>query len=276
MPELRSGNIGIHYEVRGTGPPILFAHESTGDQANWRAQVEHFAPHFTCIAYNSRGYPPSEAPAAPESYSQEIFVSDMLAVLDHLKVERAHIVGLSMGSMTSLHFGLRHPHRALSIVLAGTGPGQSRPAVELFNAQVHALAEQLETRGWGAILEHYDAGPDRRDLRWKNPSMHRIYLEQLRNRDGAVSARILRRVVCTRPVLAELKEELAEMDLPVLIATGDRDRDCLPTSLFLQGVLSRSGLAVFPRTGHAVNLEEPRLFNDLLDGFYQSLAVGKC
>jgi pimeloyl-ACP methyl ester carboxylesterase len=275
MPELRSGNIGIHYEVRGTGPAILFAHESTGDHTNWRAQVEHFAPHFTCIAYNSRGYPPSGVPASPESYSQEIFVSDMLAVLDHLQVERAHIVGLSMGSMTALHFGLRHPDRALSLVLAGTGPGQSRAAVETFNAQVQALADQLETRGWGGIMEDYDAAPDRRQLRWKNPSMHRTYLERLRNRDHAVSARILRRVVCTRPVLAELKEELAEMDLPVLIATGDQDSDCLPTSLFLRSVLGRSGLAVFPRSGHAVNLEEPRLFNDLLDGFYRSLMAGK-
>lgn len=275
MPELKSGDAAIHYEVSGSGPPILFAHESTGDYANWQAQVEHFARRFTCIAYNSRGYPPSGVPSSPDSYSQEIFVSDMLAVLDSLKVERAHIVGLSMGSMTSLHFGLRHPDRALSIVLAGTGPGQSRAAVEAFNAQVQALADQLETRGWGAIMEDYDAAPDRRQLRWKNPSVHRIYLERLRNRDEAVSARILRRVVCTRPVLAELKDELAEMDLPVLIATGDQDPDCLPTSLYLQSVLRRSGLAVFPRTGHAVNLEEPHLFNDLLDGFYQSLAAGK-
>jgi pimeloyl-ACP methyl ester carboxylesterase len=180
-----------------------------------------------------------------------------------------------MGSMTALHFGLGHPDRTLSIALAGTGPGQSRAAVETFNAQVEALAGQLETRRWDGIMEDYDDAPDRRDLRWKNPSVHRTYLEGLLNRDHAVSARILRRVVCTRPVLADLKDELAEMDLPVLIATGDQDADCLPTSLYLHRVLRRSGLAVFPRTGHAVNLEEPRLFNDLLDGFYRSLMAGK-
>jgi pimeloyl-ACP methyl ester carboxylesterase len=275
MPELRTGQVGIHYELHGSGPAILFAHESTGDCANWQAQVEHFAPRHTCIVYNARGYPPSAVPASPDAYSQEHFVADMLAVLDHLQVAKAHVVGLSMGSMTSLHFGLRHPDRARSIVLAGTGPGQSRAAVEAFNAQVRALADGLETRGWAAILEDYDSAPDRRELKWKNPSMHRLYCDRLRGRDGATSATILREVVCQRPLLADLRAELRRMDLPVLIATGDLDADCLPTSLFLRSVLPRAGLIVFPRTGHAVNLEEPDLFNDLLERFYASISAGR-
>lgn len=275
MPELRSGEIAIHYEVYGSGPAILFAHESTGECSNWQAQVEHFARRRTCILYNARGYPPSTVPSEPEMYSQQIFVTDMLEVLDHLKVEQADIVGLSMGSMTSLHFGLCHPARARSIVLAGTGPGQSRPAVEAFNAQARALAGALDRGGWGAILEEYDATPDRRDLRWKNPAMHRTYCGRLRARDGGVSAMILRQVVCGRPVLSDLNEELARMDLPVLIVTGDEDSDCLPTSLFLKSVLPRAGLAILPRTGHAVNLEEPSLFNGLLDEFYALVVSGK-
>lgn len=275
MPALRSGEVDISYQLFGEGPAILFAHESTGDQSNWQAQVEHFSRRFTCITYNARGYPPSDVPATPRSYSQDLFVADMLAVLDRLKVEQTHIVGLSMGSMTTLHFALSHPERAHSIVLAGTGPGQSRQAVEQFNAQVQVLAGQLDKGGWGAILEDYDAAPDRVELRWKNPAMHRAYCDRLKERDGKISATILREVVCRRPLLADLEDELARLDVPVLIATGDEDGDCLPTSRFLRGVLPRSGLAVFPRSGHAVNLEEPRLFNELLDQFYAAVAAGR-
>jgi pimeloyl-ACP methyl ester carboxylesterase len=275
MAYLVSGSVSLAYDVFGSGPAILFAHESTGDLANWQGQVEHFARRYKCVVYNARGYPPSAVPVSPEDYSQELFVADMRAVLDRLKVERAHIVGLSMGSMTALHFGLRHPGRALSLVLAGTGPGQSREVVAEFNVGTRALADSLDGNGWAHIIEEYDAAPDRRDLRWKNPPLHRICHERLAARDGRISATILRQVVARRPVLADLKAELAAMDLPVLIATGDQDSDCLPTSHFLHSVLKRSGLVVFPRTGHAVNLEEPRLFNDILDGFYASIAAGR-
>jgi pimeloyl-ACP methyl ester carboxylesterase len=275
MPTLRSGEVGLHYELHGSGPPILFAHESTGGCESWRPQVEHFARRHTCIVYNARGYPPSDAPADSQAYSQAIFAADMLAILDGLKIERAHIVGLSMGSMTALHFGLGHPTRATSIVLAGTGPGQSSAAVEAFNTRVMALAGKLDAEGWSAILDDYDSAPDRRALRWKNPAMHRAYCAALRARDSALSALILRQVVGGRPVLAELAAELGAMDIPVLIATGDADDDCLPTSLFLKQTLPRAGLAVFPRTGHAVNLEEPLLFNSLVEGFHASVADGK-
>ncbi|MGE0210688.1 MAG: alpha/beta fold hydrolase [Parvibaculaceae bacterium] len=275
MPTLRSGQASLHYEVHGSGPPILFAHESTGQCESWLPQVEHFARRHTCILYNARGYPPSDAPADPNAYSQAIFVADMLAMLDGLKIERAHIVGLSMGSMTALHFGLRHPSRATSIVLAGTGPGQSRAAVEVFKTGVLALAGKLDGEGWNAILEEYDSAPDRRALRWKNPALHRAYCAALRARNGALSALILRQVVGERPVLAELAAELRAMDVPVLIATGDADDDCLPTSLFLKETLPHAGLAVFPRTGHAVNLEEPAVFNSLVEAFHASVTDGR-
>jgi pimeloyl-ACP methyl ester carboxylesterase len=275
MPELTTDQVSIYYEVHGTGPPILFAHESTGDLSDWASQVEHFRDRYSCILYNARGYPPSGSPRDSKSYAQPIFVLDMLAVLDHLCIETAAIVGLSMGSMTALHFGLAYPRRTHSLVLAGTGPGHSREATEKFNAAVQALADHIEERGWPAVLTDYEATPDRRELRWKNPAMHKAYSDRLHARDRFLSAMVLRRVICRRPVLAEISHQLATMDVPVLIVTGDQDDDCLPTSYFLRRMVPRSGLAVLPRTGHAVNLEEPDLFNRLLDRFYIAIAGGK-
>jgi pimeloyl-ACP methyl ester carboxylesterase len=104
--------------------------------------------------------------------------------------------------------------------------------------------------------------------------MFERYVEHLRRRDGKLSAMILREVVCRRPLLCEIADELRTLALPALIITGDEDRDCLPTSLFLKQTLPRAGLAVFPQTGHAVNLEEPERFGDALQAFYDSIDAG--
>src|SRR5262249_61310997 len=82
---------------------------------SWEPQVRALARRHRCLTYDARGYPPSDVPEEPERYSQERAVEDAVAVLDHLGIERAHVVGLSMGGFCTLHLGLRHPERALSL-----------------------------------------------------------------------------------------------------------------------------------------------------------------
>ena len=88
--------------------------------------MRHFSRRHRCIVFSARGYPPSDVPDDLEHYSQAIATRDILDVLDHLAIERAHIVGLSMGGFATLHFGLSHPDRALSPVVAGAGYGAER------------------------------------------------------------------------------------------------------------------------------------------------------
>src|ERR671911_1911777 len=124
MPTLATDDgINLHYEETGSGTPVVFVHEFGGDHRSWEAQIRFFSRRYRCIAYNARGYPPSDVPDDVNSYRQEQQADDAAAVLDHLKIERAHVVGLSMGAFATLHFGLRHPKRALSLVTAGIGSG---------------------------------------------------------------------------------------------------------------------------------------------------------
>ena len=88
-----------------------------------RAQIRHFGRLYRCIAYNARGYPPSDVPDDVERYSQDRARDDIRAVLDALKIDKAHIVGLSMGGFATLHFGFTYPQRARSLVIAGCGYG---------------------------------------------------------------------------------------------------------------------------------------------------------
>ena len=115
--------VDLCYETTGSGDPIIFVHEFAGHKESWEPQIRHFARRYQCVTYNARGYPPSSVPPEVSSYSQNRAVADILAVMDHLKIKKAHIVGLSMGGFATLHFGLQHPDRALSLVVAGCGYG---------------------------------------------------------------------------------------------------------------------------------------------------------
>ena len=138
--------VELHAEEQGEGPPILFVHEFGGDHRSWRPQVERLAGRHRCLVYAARGYPPSDVPTDPQAYSQERAVADAVAVLDAFGVDRAHVVGNSMGGFATLHLGLRHPDRALSLVVAGCGYGAAPERAEAFRADALALAGRTSAR----------------------------------------------------------------------------------------------------------------------------------
>src|SRR5262245_5823224 len=128
MPTVSTDDgVELYYEEAGSGTPVIFVHEFSGDHRSWEPQLRHFARRYRCVAYNARGYPPSDVPENVESYSQERARDDIRSVLDALGIERAHIVGLSMGANATLHFGLTYAERARSLTFAGGGYG-SHPA----------------------------------------------------------------------------------------------------------------------------------------------------
>src|SRR6266404_5815338 len=124
MPHLTTDDgVRLYYEETGTGTPIVFVHEFADDYRGYEPQIRYFARRYRTIAFNARGYPPSEVPEDPARYSQAQAAEDIKAVLDHLRLPRAHVVGMSMGGYATLHFGLDHADRALSLVVAGAGYG---------------------------------------------------------------------------------------------------------------------------------------------------------
>ena len=275
MPYASVDGISLYYEETGQGDAIVFAHEFSDDCRSFADQVAHFAPRYRCVVYNARGFAPSEAPMALEAYSQEQSVEDLAGLMCHLGIDAAHVVGISMGSMTTLHFGLRHPEMARSLVICGTGPGDTFRAKARFEAEIEEFIADIETRGWARIAENYGLTDDRRRLRDKNPAAYAGFQERLAMRALNGPLQTLRRTVTGRPLLADLEDALAMMDVPTLIVTGDEDHVCIDTSLWLKRLLSSAGLSVFPKTGHAVNLEEPELFNWTLGAFFDAVDGGR-
>jgi len=132
MPTARVNGINIFYEEAGEGTPLIFVHEFAGEAKSWHLQMRFFARRYRCIAFNARGYPPSDVPSDPKAYSQDLAAADIVGLLDALGIAKAHICGLSMGGYAVLHFGLRWPERALSLVIAGAGYGSVPGETEKF------------------------------------------------------------------------------------------------------------------------------------------------
>src|SRR5262245_38128189 len=162
MPHLTTDdNVKLYYEDSGSGIPIVFVHEFAGDYRAWESQVRHFARCYRCITYNARGYPPSDVPAEGERYSQDRARDDIRAVLDALKIDKAHIVGLSMGGFAALHFGFTYPQRARSLVVAGCGYGAAPNQRQQFAAEAEAAARRFEEASMAKAAEAYALGPTR-------------------------------------------------------------------------------------------------------------------
>lgn len=272
--------VQLHYEEAGTGTPLIFVHEFAGDHRSWEPQIRFFSRRYRCIVYSARGYPPSDVPAQGADYSQARVWQDLRCVMDGLKMEQAHLVGLSMGAFACLHFGLHHgiqgqASRALSLTLAGCGTG-SHPAVYAdFKAQSKVLANDIETLGAEHLANTYGMGPSRLQFKAKDPRGYNEFNRHLAEHSALGSARTSRGYQGERPSLYALTDQIAQVNVPTLIMTGDEDEPCLEPSLMLKRAISTSVLAMLPGSGHAINLEEPQLFNQLLADFLAQVEQGK-
>ena len=250
----------LYYEEAGSGTPLIFIHEFAGDYRSWEPQMRFFGRYFRCIAYNARGFPPSDIPAEASQYSQAIARDDAVAVLDHLKIDRAHVCGLSMGGFAALHVGIAYPQRCRSLVIGGCGYGAEPDKKDKFQAECEAAASSFEAN-WEQSSRKYALGPTRVQYQAKDPRGWQEFSDQLTGGSGKGHALTMRGVQMKRPSLWELREDMKKIDVPTLIITGDEDDPCLEPALLMKRHISTSGLVVLPYSGHTINIEEPEAFN---------------
>jgi pimeloyl-ACP methyl ester carboxylesterase len=219
LPHLTTDDgVRLYYEEAGTGLPVVFVHEFAGDHRSYETQIRYFSRQYRCIAYNARGYPPSDVPEDFTRYSQDRARDDILAVLDGLKLERAHVAGAA---------------------------------------------------------ESYAVGPSRVQLQNKDPRGWAEFKAQLMEHSARGSANTMRGVQKRRPSLYDLVDQMKRLTVPTLIMTGDEDEACLETGLLMKRNIQSAALVMLPRTGHAVNLEEPALFNLFCENFFHQVEAGR-
>jgi len=270
-------NVKLYYETTGKGEPIIFVHEFAGDFRSWAPQVNYFSRYSQCITFCARGYYPSDVPENENKYSQERAWRDIISVMDNLEIEKAHIVGLSMGGFATLHLGINAPNRVLSLVIAGCGYGAIPIDKINFNKEADFSNVSLETaqniinQGMEKIGSEYALGPSRVQFQNKDPIGWKLFRDQLVEHNPIGSANTLLGVQNKRPNLYAIEKDISTINSPTLIINGDEDDMCLEVGLFLKRTIHTSGLLIVPKTGHTINLEEPSIFNNHLLEFYSRI-----
>ena len=265
----------LYYESTGSGYPLLFSHEFAGDYRSWEPQVRYFARRYRVIAYNARGYPPSDVPEDAGAYSQARATDDIAQLLEALQVPQAHVVGLSMGGYATLHFGLNYPQMARSLVVAGCGYGSVAGDRQKFHQDTAQVAQRIQGDGMPAMAAVYAKGPTRVQFEDKDPRGWQEFADQLAEHSATGAALTMRGVQGQRLSVYELEAQMRQLQVPTLIVTGDEDEPCLEPGLFMKRVIPTAGLVVVPKTGHTINLEEPEAFNRIVSDFLSAVESGR-
>ena len=266
----------LYYEEAGTGTPVVFVHEFAGDYRTFEPQLRYFSRQHRCVTFSQRGYPPSDVPPQPERYSQDIARDDVIALMDALKIERAHVVGHSMGAYTALHVGIRYPQRCLSVVAAGCGWGSSPDPEQ--RAALKALAadtgRMFAEEGIASAAGKYADAPMRQAFKHKDPRGWAEFARMLGEHSAQGHALTMLNLQLRRPTLWEMEQELKSFIPPLLVIVGDEDELCLDGSLFMKRTAPTAALLVIPRAGHTITSEEPAAFNAALADLFAAAEAG--
>jgi pimeloyl-ACP methyl ester carboxylesterase len=276
MPSaITDDGVRLYYEDTGSGTPIVFLHEFAGDHRSWEPQVSHFSRTYRCVVFAARGFPPSDVPGDVSAYSQSRAVADVLAVMDAADIDRAFMVGNSMGGFGALHLALQHAERTLGSVVAGCGYGAHPDVEPTFRSESEKVAVAFETEGSERMSHWYGVGPARVQYEAKDPRGHAKHMEVLAQHDPVGAANTMRGVQKERPSLYAMADELKACEPPIFVIAGDEDNGVLETDLMLKRTIPRCGLAILPKSGHVTNLEEPELFNLFVQRFLTAVEHDK-
>ena len=258
--------VRLHYESSGAGTPIVFMHEFAASCRSFDAQVKALQARHRCIAFNARGYPPSDVPAALAAYSQARAAQDVVDLLDALGEAKAHLVGVSMGAAAALQVALTHPDRALSALLCSIGTGSDAPP-DKFQSSIEAMALLIDQQGMTGLAAHMGNSPSRRKLKDKDPAAFQRFTEQLLGLSALGAANTMRGVQKRRAPVYAYENALATLSVPVLVVHGADDADCRKPCEFIARAVPQGRFERVENTGHAVNLEEPEVFNRVCAAF---------
>lgn len=252
----------IAYDDVGTGLPVVFLHAFPLNRTMWDPQLGALVAEYRCIAIDMRGLGES-APAPP--YSVDRYADDVAGVLDALQIERAVIVGLSMGGYVAFALWRRHQRRVRAMVLADT---RATPDTIEMATRRRELIELAEEQGSTAVANAQIAGLVGKTTREKRPDIydatHRMIAQApLEGVIGGLEA------LMSRP---DSTETCGTITVPTLVVVGDEDAITPPKEMRrMQQAIPGSRMEILQQAGHLSSLERPAAFNTVVTEFLASL-----
>jgi len=259
MPKLNRDGVNIHYEVYGSGSPLILTHGYSSTSAMWQGQIDTLSKHHKLVLWDMRGHGLSDYPDDPASYSEALTVGDIAALLDTIGADKAIVGGLSLGGYMSLAFHRAHPERVRALLIIDTGPGFKKDdAREVWNKRARDTGDRFEREGLDVL---------------KSLSAERASVTH-RNAKGLALA--ARGMLAQRD--ARVIESLPDIKVPSLVVVGADDTPFLAASDYMAAKIPGARKVVIPNAGHAVNIDQPRAFIDAVLPFLDGLkadAAGK-
>ena len=254
MPKLNRDGVNIHYEVHGSGPPLILTHGYSSTSAMWQGQIAALSRHHKLVLWDMRGHGQSDYPESPLAYSEALTVVDIAALLDAVGAEQAIVGGLSLGGYMSLAFYRSHPERVRALLIIDTGPGfRKDEARDAWNKRAHETAERFDREGLAVL---------------KSMSAERA---SVTHRDASGLARAARGMLTQRD--ASVMEILPAIKVPSLVVVGADDTPFLAASDYMAAKIPGAEKVVIPAAGHAANIDQPKAFNDAVLAFLNRLEV---
>src|SRR4051794_1066366 len=252
MPKLNRDGVNIHYEVHGSGPPLLLTHGYSSTSAMWQGQIEALSQQHKLILWDMRGHGQSDYPDDAAAYSEALTVGDMAALLDNAGAGSAIVGGLSFGGYMSLAFYRAHPERVRALLIIDTGPGFKKDeARDAWNKRARDNGDRFDREGLEVL---------------KSFSRER---SGVTHRDASGLAHAARGMLTQRD--ARVIESLPDIKVPSLVVVGADDTPFLAASDYMAAKIPGAQKVVIPAAGHAVNIDQPQAFIDAVLPFLDGL-----
>jgi|GEM_PF-2079965 len=261
-----SDGLDLQFREVGRGPTIVFSHEFGGNYASWEKQIERLATTHRCIAYTARGFSPSTISGQEMHYGRHMLVRDLVELVEHLKLERFHLVGAGMGAATSLLASELLGDKVKTITLADC-PAGPLSQLELFEhrSRIRQVLFALEQKK--SALASWTLWNDRPDERLigEKAAWWQKYRSIFEQHDAVGLALTLKRVEWDAPDFKHLERRLRHIEAPTLLVLGNEDRPAAHTrTAHLARVLPFAKLVKLSHCGRLAHLEQPAVFNKLL------------
>ncbi len=256
MPRIRIGNIHLHYELTGSGPPLVFLSGLGMSTPDWEEQVAYFSKTYTVLTFDPRGHGKSDKPCSP--YSIPFLAAEAAVLIRSLSLSPAHIVGLSMGGMSAFQLAIAAPELIRTMVIVNSGPNfftaTSAQKMELAGREL--IIRILGMRRMGELLSRaLFPRPDQYALRSRiarrwGENDKCAYLATLRGFKGW-----------------SVVPYLHEIEHPTLVISADEDYTPVAYKEWYVARMPNAKLVVIPDSRHATPLDQPERFNRVLDEF---------
>ena len=264
MPSADVGKMSIYYEIHGSGPTLILIRGLGSNSDHWYAQLPALAAHFQVVAFDNRGIARTTDPGG--DFSIVDLAQDTLGLMDYLKCERAHVMGLSMGGMIAQEMAINYPARLEKLVLACThagGPQQIQPAPAVrkaFEEMVYVASDDAKIKAAPTLFDSKTLAerPEVAQAYAKVSLKHPAGPEILTKQWSAV-------------IVHDTHQRLSQIKAATLVITGDGDLLIPPgnSKILVQGIPDAQ-LVVVPGGGHQILVEQPTACNKAILEFLAS------